>query len=64
MNNKRKTSGLIIIGNEILSGKTLDTNSNYITKELSVRGVDVKEISIIQDIERNIINRVKLFSYL
>ena len=62
MNNKRKTSGLIIIGNEILSGKTLDTNSNYITKELSIRGVDVKEISIIQDIEQNIINRVKLFS--
>ena len=62
MNNKRKTSGVIIIGNEILSGKTIDTNSNYITKELSIRGVDVKEISIIQDIEENIINIVKLFS--
>ena len=62
MNNKRKTSGLIIIGDEILSGKTLDTNSNYISKELSIRGVDVKEINIIQDIEEDIVSRVKLFS--
>ena len=62
MSNKRKTSGILIIGNEILSGKTLDTNSNYICKELSVRGVDVKEIIILQDIEEKIINAVKLFS--
>ena len=59
---KRKTSGLIIIGNEILSGKTIDTNSNFISKELSKRGVDIKEISIIPDIEDIIIFKLKEFS--
>ena len=59
---KRKTSGLIIIGNEILSGKTIDTNSNFISKELSKRGVDIKEILIIPDIEDIIIFKLKEFS--
>ena len=31
---KIKTASLIIIGNEILSGRTQDKNINYITKEL------------------------------
>ena len=62
MNIKRKNCGLIIIGDEILSGKTLDTNSNFLAKELSNRGVDVKEIFIIGDIEKSIINCVRNFS--
>ena len=59
---KRKTSGLLIIGNEILSGKTIDTNSNFISKELSKRGVDTKEISIIPDVEDIIVLKLKEFS--
>ena len=56
--NERKKSGIIIIGDEVLSGKTLDTNSNFISKQLLERGVDVREISIIQDNEQEIINKV------
>ena len=41
--------GLVIVGDEILSGKTLDTNSQFISKELSTRGVDVREINTIED---------------
>ena len=59
---KRKTSGLLIIGNEILSGKTIDTNSNFISKELAKRGVDTKEISIIPDTEDIIVLKLKEFS--
>ena len=58
---KRKTSGIIIIGNEVLSGKTLDTNSNYLCKTLYEIGVECKEISVVQDIEKNIIEKVNLF---
>ena len=45
----RKTFGIIIIGNEILSGKTQDTNSNLICKELNEIGLVCKEIAVIGD---------------
>ncbi|MDR1877194.1 MAG: CinA family nicotinamide mononucleotide deamidase-related protein [Flavobacteriaceae bacterium] len=40
---------LIIIGDEVLSGITLDTNSNYIAKELDNIGISVIRISTIPD---------------
>jgi len=58
---KRKTSGIIIIGNEVLSGKTLDTNSNYLCKELYQIGMECKEVAVVQDIESTIIEKVNLF---
>src|SRR6476646_836170 len=42
-----KTAGIIVIGNEILSGKTRDENSPYLTQELRGLGVDVRKISVI-----------------
>ncbi len=44
-----KTAGIIIVGNEILSGKVHDTNSHYLTVELRELGVDVMRISVIPD---------------
>jgi molybdenum cofactor synthesis domain-containing protein len=44
-----KTAGIIIIGNEILSGKVHDTNSFFLTSELRALGVDVERISVIPD---------------
>tara|TARA_A100001015_G_C14962287_1_gene701424 strand:- start:743 stop:1489 length:747 start_codon:yes stop_codon:yes gene_type:complete len=58
----RKKSGIIIIGDEILSGKTQDTNSYFLTKNLSMYGIDVLEISIISDDEKQIINKVRSFA--
>lgn len=43
------TAGILIIGNEILSGKTQDTNSPYLCRELRALGVEVKRISVIPD---------------
>lgn len=60
--NERKKSGIIIIGDEVLSGKTLDTNSNFISSHLIKRGVDVKEISIIPDNEDEIVQKILHFS--
>jgi molybdenum cofactor synthesis domain-containing protein len=52
-----KTAAIIIIGNEILSGRTRDTNSNYLAKTLVERGILLQEIRTIPD-DHNIIKEV------
>ena len=44
-----KTSGIVIIGNEVLSGKTQDINSYFLCTELRQLGVEVQKIATIQD---------------
>lgn len=44
-----KTAGIVIIGNEVLSGKTQDTNSHFLCRELRALGVDVRRIVVIPD---------------
>lgn len=43
------SAGVIVIGNEILSGKVVDTNSPYLCRELRALGVDVDRILTIPD---------------
>ena len=61
------TAGVIIIGDEILSGRTIDTNSNFIAKQLIEAGIKLEEIKIIQDdrdiIIKDIIHFHKNFTY-
>src|SRR5262245_12276455 len=57
-----KTAGIIVIGNEILSGKTRDENSPYLVRELRDLGVDVRRISVISDERSNISAEVQIFS--
>ncbi len=44
-----KTAGIVVIGNEILSGRTRDENAAYFLKELRSLGVDVRRVSVIPD---------------
>ena len=44
-----RTAGIIVIGNEILSGKVVDTNSPFLTRELRRLGVAVRRILTIPD---------------
>ena len=44
-------AAIIIIGNEILSGRTLDQNANFIAKRCSEIGIVLDEIRIIPDIQ-------------
>ena len=55
------TAGLIIIGDEILSGRTQDTNSNFIAKKLIKAGIKLEQIRTIQDNQKTIIDTVKAF---
>jgi molybdenum cofactor synthesis domain-containing protein len=44
-----KTAAIIVIGNEILSGKTRDENAVFLARELRSLGVDVRKMSVIPD---------------
>ncbi len=56
------TAGILIIGDEILSGRTQDTNANFIAKNLTASGIKLEEIRVIQDEKKIIIDTVKFFS--
>ncbi len=57
-----KTAGIIIIGDEILSGKVHDDNSFFMAKELWTHGIYVSRISIIPDQIDEIATEVRDFS--
>lgn len=48
------TAGCLIIGDEVLNGKTKDSNSNYFAKWCFDRGIDVRRIEVIPDDEDDI----------
>ncbi|MBZ9628067.1 competence/damage-inducible protein A [Psychroflexus sp. CAK1W] len=50
---------IITIGDEILIGQIIDTNSAFIAKQLNKIGVDVYQISSIQDEKEHILNALK-----
>lgn len=57
-----KTAGIIVIGNEILSGRTPDENAVYFLRELRELGVAVRKVSVIPDELGLIRDEVRQFS--
>ena len=51
-------AAIIIIGNEILSGRTQDTNTGSIALWLNLLGVKVQEVRVIPDIEEVIVKTI------
>ena len=66
-NKKEIIAGIIIIGNEVLSGRTKDINTSTIATWLNSLGIEVKEVRVIPDDEKIIIATVnelrKKFNY-
>jgi len=54
--NTKVNAAILIIGNEILSGRTQDTNTSTLAKWLNSIGVQITEVRIIRDIDKEIIN--------
>ena len=54
--NKKVNAAIIVIGNEILSGRTQDQNVSFLAKWLNDLGVKVEEVRIIEDKEDHIVN--------
>ncbi|KAJ3190777.1 hypothetical protein HK101_008375 [Irineochytrium annulatum] len=57
-----RTVACLIIGDEILNGKTLDTNSNYLAKKLFLVGLRLEKIEVIADDEVTIVDAVRELS--
>jgi len=62
MSTKEVKAGIIIIGNEILSGRTQDTNLAHLARVLNVWGIKITETRIIPDDESVIVDTVRHFS--
>ena len=52
------TAGFLVIGDEILSGRTKDKNIGTIAEQLTFAGIDLKEVRVVCDDEAAIINAV------
>ena len=49
------TAAVLVIGDEILSGRTQDTNSNHIARILAALGIDLKEVRVVGDVQAEIV---------
>ena len=56
-----RTAGIVVIGNEILSGKVSDTNSSFLARELRRMGVDLRRVCVIRDDLDDIARTVRQF---
>ena len=54
--NTKVNAAILIIGNEILSGRTKDTNTSTLATWLNTIGVKVEEVRVIPDIEKTIVD--------
>src|SRR5437899_4016108 len=52
------TACLLIIGNEILSGRTKDANLQFLALELNKLGVQLRECRVIPDVEQTVVDTV------
>jgi len=55
-NRKLVTAAVLLIGDEILSGRTKDANAGWIAERLTEMGIDLKEIRVVPDDEPVIVD--------
>src|SRR6186997_2916065 len=62
------TAAVLVIGDEILSGRTKDKNIGYIAEYLTNLGIDLSEVRVVPDIEEEIVDALnairKRYSYI
>lgn len=52
------TAAILVIGDEVLSGRTRDTNSGHIAAAMTAIGIDVTEVRVVADVEAPIVEAV------
>ena len=58
MSTQSITAALLVIGDEILSGRTKDKNIGYIAEYLTALGIDLREVRVVPDVEAEIVAAV------
>ena len=58
--NTKVNAAILIIGNEILSGRTQDTNTSTLATWLNSIGVKVNEVRVIPDVEKTIVDTLNV----
>ena len=56
------SAAMLVIGDEILSGRTRDANMHYLAGQLTERGIDLKEVRVVSDDREAIIAATKALS--
>ncbi|MBS0242750.1 MAG: competence/damage-inducible protein A [Proteobacteria bacterium] len=54
----RVTAAILVIGDEILSGRTKDKNIGYIADHMTAIGIDLREVRVVADVESDIVDAV------
>jgi molybdenum cofactor synthesis domain-containing protein len=58
MSDRTVTAAILVIGDEILSGRTKDKNIGYIAEYLTKLGIDLREVRVVPDVEAEIVAAV------
>jgi molybdenum cofactor synthesis domain-containing protein len=61
-NFRTRGAAILVIGDEILSGRTQDTNTGYIARWLAQLGIPVREARVVSDVEGEIVAAVRHLS--
>ncbi|MGB0843136.1 MAG: competence/damage-inducible protein A [Alphaproteobacteria bacterium] len=62
MSDQNETAAFLIIGNEILSGRTQDKNLSFLAHELNEIGITLAECRVVRDVEDEIVSAVRQLS--
>ncbi len=57
------TAAMLVIGDEILSGRTRDANTHHLAQELTKAGIDLKEVRVVSDEPEAITAAVQALSH-
>lgn len=57
------TAAMLVIGDEILSGRTRDANMYHLAGQLTQAGIDLKEVRVVSDEQEDIVAAVQALSY-
>ncbi len=56
------TAAMLVIGDEILSGRTRDSNMHHLAGQLTQKGIDLREVRVVADERSDIIDAVQALS--